>query len=129
MSVILPPLWTSILKCRETLARLTPSWRVRQLADEIIERDRAQIRDCGRDLQDASGPDDACRPVNLSVIFDNGFYYVWLRPPFGMDCLSICLPFPYLFPQLIARKSKLRRDQIEYFERGRLEYDAPGVLF
>lgn len=118
MCIICPPIWPHVLMYRETLARLTPFWTARRQVDEIIERDRRQVRKCKRDSQTSSGSDKTDSHIGLSVTFNNGFYYMWFdrSSEFGSVFCTTVHPFMIAFPDYIVQKCKLRRDQIEYIE-------------
>ena len=113
---LLPPLWPPFYAFLELQARLTPFWKARRLTDEIIKQDKKLVREYKRRLQ---GKTD--RSVGLAVTLCRGFYYVWFRHSFsGFPDILTCPPLIAVGPDFIVQKCKLRRDQIEYLERGRL---------
>ena len=121
MCTLLPPLYPPFYAFLELHARLTPFWKARRLTDEIIKRDRKLVREYKRRLQDLSGSTEEIRHIGLTVMLNRGFYYVWFRSPFaGPNTILTCSPLFAIAPDFIVQKSKLRRDQIMYLERGRL---------
>ena len=129
MCTLLPPLCPPFYALLELQARLTPFWKARRLTDEIIERDRKLIRQMNRRSRGASGSPEEDRPVGFSVTLNRGFYYVWFRHSFstGPDIILSCSPLMIAGPDFVVQKSKLRRDQIEYLERGRLR-DSTRII-
>ena len=129
MCSLLPPLCPPFYVLLELQARLTPFWKARRLTDEIIERDRKLIRQMNRRSRDASGTPEEDRPVSFSVTLNGGFYYVWFRHSFstGPDIILPGSPLMIACPDFVVQKSKLRRDQIEYLERGRLR-DSTRII-
>ena len=129
MCTSLPPLYPPFYALLELHARLTPFWKARRLTDEIIERDRKLVREMKRRSQDSSGSPEANRPVSFSVTLNRGFYYVWFRSSFASapDIILSCSPLLIAGPDFVVQKSKLRRDQIEYLERGRLR-DSTRII-
>jgi len=130
MCALLPPLYPPFYALLEMQARLTPFWRARRLTDEIIERDRRLVRENKRRSRDSSGsPPEADRPVSFGVTLNRGFYYVWFRSSFASapDIILSCSPLLIAGPDFVVQKSKLRRDQIEYLERGRLR-DSTRII-
>ena len=119
-TVLPPPFWPVIWVHRKLLAELTPFRVARRLADKIIERDRTLIREYRRRVQDPFAPGREPWRAGFSVTLDDGFYFVQFKRP-----VVICAPqwpglFPCLYPDFILKRSKLRRDQIEYMDRRRL---------
>ena len=122
MCTLLPPLYPPFYALLELHARLTPFWKARRLTDEIIERDRKLVREYKRRSRGAFGSPEEDRPVSFSVALNRGFYYVWFRRSSAAvpDIILPCSPLLIAGPDFIVQKSKLRRDQIMYLERGRL---------
>lgn len=130
MCTILLPLCPPFYAILELQARLTPFWKARRLTDEIIERDRKLVREMKRCSRGASGSPEEDRPVSFGVTLNGGFYYVWFRRYSAVvpDIILSCSPLMIAGPDFVVQKSKLRRDQIEYLERGRLRDNSTRII-
>jgi len=120
-----PPIWPFYYEFLELQARLTPFWKARRLTDEIIDRDRKLVREYHQRSRVSVGlPDD--RQIRfLCIVRNKDFYYIWFRLPHEVfPDIVTCFPLRVVSPDFVVQKCKLRRDQIEYLERGRLEAKA-----
>ena len=110
-----PPIMPPMFAYSETLARLTPFWIARRRTDEIIERDRRQIREYKRRLRKEAPT--VSKHVGFTVNFSRGFYYVWFDCSSGMPSgIPGCTPLKIFCPDYIVMKCKLRIDQVDDME-------------